>query len=208
MRKYFLTGLVTLLPLAVTIWFVSFIVNFLTKPFMGIMVPLLRKISPYALFQSEPLIRGFSQLVILLALLALTIALGFVARRFFFKGMIKWGDSLLNKIPLVNKVYKTSKEIIKSLFASQGQSFKQVVLVPFPQSKNYSIGMITGEVPAACAKENSEERISVFIPAAPNPMTGFLLMVKKEDLIYLEMKTDEAFKYIVSCAVIQPKRQK
>ena len=118
MKKYFLTGLVTLLPLAVTIWILHFVVRFLTKPFIGIVDTLLGEwtIGPFGIISSEQLVQIVSEILILIALFVFTLLLGFVARRYFFRKLISWGDLLLHKIPLVNKVYKTSKDIVKSLF--------------------------------------------------------------------------------------------
>ncbi len=202
MKKYFLTGLVTLLPLAVTIWVVHFFVNFLTKPFIGIVATLTDRL-PIA---SPQLIRTITQISILIALFFLTWFLGFVARRFFFNQLIRLGDRILTKIPLVNKVYKTSKEIVKSLFTSKEKSFKQVVLLPFPYQGSYCIGLVARTAPRTSSE--TEEEVSVFIPTTPNPTTGYLVMCPKSQLIYLDMKTDEAIKYVVSCAVIQPDGKK
>lgn len=200
MKKYFLTGLVTLLPLAVTIWIVHFVVNFLTKPFIGL-VSLVTDRLPIA---SPQLIRTMSQIIILIGLLILTFFLGFVAQKFFFSQIIRLGDRILDKIPLVNKVYKTSKEIVTSIFSSKEKSFKQVVLIPFPYRGSYCIGLIAKQAPRTCSKAENSELVSVFIPTTPNPSTGYLVMCQKSELIYLKMKTEQAIKYVVSCAVIQP----
>ncbi len=200
MKKYFLTGLVTLLPLTVTIWVVHFFVNFLTKPFINLVSPLTDRL-PIA---SPQIIRTISQVLILIALVALTWFIGFVARRFFFTHIIRLGDRILIKIPLVNKVYKTSKDIVKSLFGSKEKSFKQVVLLSFPYKGAYCIGLIAKDAPPTCSKARQNELVSVFIPTTPNPSTGYLTMCQRSDLIYLDMKTEEAIKYVVSCAVIQP----
>lgn len=204
MKKYFLTGLVTLLPVAVTIWIFVFIIRFLTHPFMGIMTDLLNGLPHYGIFAHERAIRTLSEILILIGLFFLTFFLGFIARRFFFDSLFKMGDRILDRIPLVNKVYKTSKEIVLSLFASKGQSFKQVVLLPFPYKGGYCLGLIASNSPDTCNEAIQTPMVSVFIPTAPNPMTGFLVMIPKEELIYLDMKSDEAMKYIVSCAVIKP----
>lgn len=203
MRKYFLTGLVTLLPLAVTIWVVHFVVNFLTKPFIGMVLILTDRLP----IVSHQVIRTLSQIFILIGLFLLTLFLGFVARKFFFGQMIRLGDRLLNKIPLVNKVYKTSKEIVKALFGSKQGSFKQVVMIPFPYEGCYCLGLIAREAPQTCSSAAQNELISVFVPTTPNPTTGFLVMSQKSELIYLDMKSEAAIKYIVSCAVIQPNRK-
>jgi uncharacterized membrane protein len=89
-----------------------------------------------------------------------------------------------------------------SFFQSNTSSFKQVVLIPFPHPRSYCLGIITADAPSTC--QGNEELVSLFIPTTPNPMTGFLTMAPKKNLIYLDMKGDEALKYIISCAVILP----
>lgn len=200
MKKYFLTGLVTLLPLAVTIWVVHFFVDFLTKPFIGLFSLLTDKLP----IQSPKLVTTLTQIFILAVLFALTFVIGFTGRRFFFTQIIRLGDRLLTKIPLVNKVYKTTKDIVNSLFGSKEKSFKQVVLLQFPYPGAYCIGLIAKESPQTCSDAENKELFSIYIPTTPNPSTGFLVMCEKKDLILLDMKTEEAIKYVVSCAVIQP----
>lgn len=206
MKKYFLTGLVTLLPLAVTIWVVAFVVDFLTKPFMGLMTELLGRIPSYGPLSGEQAIRIFSQILILIGLFFLTLLLGFVARRFFFRSLLKMGDRFLNRIPIVNKIYKTTKEIIESLFLSKERSFKQVVLIQFPYKGCYCIGLIVHTAPQTCSRSVNQDMVSIFIPTTPNPTTGYLIMSPKDEIIYLKMKSDEAIKYVVSCAVIKPEK--
>jgi len=199
MKKYFFTGLLTLLPLAVTFWIVHFFINFLTKPFFGT-VSLLTNHLPIGPFA----IRIITQLSILITLFLLILFLGLVARRFFFGKMLQIGDRMLIRIPLVNKVYKTSKEIVKSLFSSQVGSFKQVVMIQFPYTGCYCIGLIARNAPKTCSDAEGDELVSVYIPTTPNPTTGFLVMSKRSELILLDMKNEEAIKYIVSCGVVQP----
>jgi uncharacterized membrane protein len=208
MKKYFITGLVILLPLTLTILIVVFVMNFLTKPFMGLVVKILsetriQQIHTHIL-SSEQIIRYGSQIVILIGLFLFTLLLGLFARWFIFKALIKVSDKILHKIPLVNKVYKTTQEIVKTIFVTDKNSFKQVVMAPFPNKGLYSLGLVSRKSPDACSKAVNKELISVFIPTTPNPTTGFLLLFKKEDLIFLDMKTEDAVKYIVSCGVIVP----
>lgn len=200
MKKYFITGLVTLLPLAVTFWVVHFVVDFLTRPFIGIVLLVTNKIP----LGSAQFIRTLSQILIIIVLFLATFFVGFVARKYFFGRLLRYGDHLLIKIPLVSKVYKTSKGIVKSLFGSSSASFKQVVMIPFPYKGCYCIGLIARDAPHSCSEAEKDELVSVFVPTTPNPTTGFLVMSHKSELIYLNMKSEEAIKYIVSCAVIQP----
>ncbi len=203
MKKYFLTGLATLLPLAVTIYVVQFFVNFLTRPFMGIVTRLLDKIWFFGVVPT-PAARIISEVLILIGLFGFTILLGAIARWFFVKTLISVGDSILRRIPFLNKVYKTTKDIIEILFASKKKSFKEVVMVRFPNQNCYSLGLISNDAPDTIANLSPETLVSVFLPTTPNPTTGFLIVSPRSELILLDMKTDEAIKYVLSCGVIQP----
>lgn len=209
MKKDFVTGLIILLPLTITILIISFLVNFLTKPFVGIVTAIFHYFHIHKLnipiISSDEFILYASKILILVFLFAFTTLLGYIGERIFFKSLARMSDNVLHKIPIVNKVYKTSKEIINTLFVSDKNSFQQVVLVPFPHEGIYAIGLISREAPEECKKGlNNESMLSVFVPTTPNPTAGFMVMCKKEDLVFLNMTTEEAVKYIVSCGVIIP----
>ena len=208
MKKHFLTGLVILLPIAITIAVLLFLINFFTQPFINIVSEFVHKWNLFPngfLFLSQDgLIRYGSRVFILIALFAFTILLGILARWLFIHSLINLCDKVLHRIPVVNTVYKTSQDIIKTIFVSDKNSFKKVVMVPFPRPGVYVLGLIARESPGSCSKAVKEELISVLIPTTPNPTTGFLLMFKKEDIIHVDIKPEEAIKYIVSCGVILP----
>ncbi len=208
MKKYFVAGLVILLPLAVTIPLFAFIVNFLTKPFVGLVVNVLNRFDlpnkEFFFLSPEKIVLFGVKFFILISLFVLTLLLGVIARWFFFRALINLGDKILNKIPLINKVYKTTQEIIKTIFVTDKTSFKKVVMVPFPKDGSYVIGLVSRESPKICSEKAKAEMVSVLVPTTPNPTTGFLLMYKKEDLIYLDLKPEAAIKYIVSCGVVTP----
>ncbi len=96
------------------------------------------------------------------------------------------------------------QDIIRTLFAKDKSAFQQVVMIPFPSPGIYVLGFATQEAPATCSEKVGKELISVLIPTTPNPTSGFLLMFPKEDLIYVDMKPEEAIKFIISCGVIVP----
>ncbi len=208
MRKYFVTGLVILLPLAVTIAIVVFIVNFLTQPFIGLVSNFIQEFEilkhGFLFLSPQQVIRYGSQLLILFCLFLFTVSLGMIARWFFFKTLLNLSDKILHRIPVVNKVYKTTQEIIKTIFVSDKNSFKQVVMVPFPRVGTYVVGIISRDAPLMCEEAVQEKMVSVLVPTTPNPTTGFLMMFKKSEIHYIDMKPEEAIKYIVSCGVITP----
>jgi uncharacterized membrane protein len=208
MKKHFITGLVILLPLVVTIAVVIFLVNFLTDPFIDVVSALLSKfniINKGFLFLSpEQLLRYGSKVIILVLLFLITVGLGMITRWFLINTLFRLGDRILHRIPIVNTVYKTTQDIIKTLFVSDKNSFKQVVMVPFPRPDVFVIGLISRDSPAVCSESAGEDLVSVLVPTTPNPTTGFLLMFRRADLVPIDMKPEDAIKYIVSCGVIIP----
>jgi uncharacterized membrane protein len=208
MKKYFVTGLVFLLPLALTIAIVMFIVNFLTTPFLGIVRGFLEYfdlIETNVFFLSTQEVQiGVSKIIILIFLFFFTVGLGALGRWVFVHYILNLWDYVLHRIPLFSSIYKTCQEVINTLFASTTNSFKQVVMVPFPSSETYSMGFVTAEniqgLPDRGA--DADARVAVFVPTTPNPTSGFVMMFKAKDLIYLDMKVEDAFKYIISCGVV------
>lgn len=208
LKTYFITGLVILLPLAVTLMILSFVINFLTQPFMGVISSILEHfhLADDGLFflSPEQVLRYLSKFLILVLLLGITLLIGMITKSLIIRTAFNIGDNLLHKIPLVNTVYKTTKDIIKTVFVSDKNSFKQVVMVPFPRKDVYAIGLISRDSPSTCSSAVGSDLVSVLIPTTPNPTTGFLLMFKREDLILIDMKPEDAIKYVVSCGVIVP----
>lgn len=206
MKKYFLTGIVLLLPLALTIAIVMFIVNFLTTPFVGIVRGIMEYFdlleTNFLFLSAEQVQEVVSKIIILVLLFFFTVGLGVFARWFFIHYMLKFWDFVLHRIPFVSTIYKTSQDVINTLFTSKAKSFKQVVMVPFPSSATYTIGLVTGENIPGLPQSATQNIVAVFVPTTPNPTSGFLMMFQEKDLIYLDMKVEEALKYIISCGVI------
>jgi len=206
MKKYFITGLVILLPLALTIAIVVFIFNLLTGPFLGIVKTVFNHYhlfdEGFFLLNASQIQNLFAKLLILTSLFFIVIGLGFIAHWFLFNTLIKFTEYIVKRIPLVNSIYKTCQEVIKTIFTSKTQSFKRVVLARFPHPNTYSIGLITREELPGLANTSHADAIAVFVPTTPNPTSGFLVMFKPEDLIYLDMTVEDAFKYVISCGVI------
>ncbi len=200
MKKYFATGVVVLLPLALTFWIVTFIIDLLTTPFVGIAETLLRTLglseAQIFFFTPDQIIKFASQVLVLVFLFLVIIGIGAVGRHIFFKYLIQLGDSLLRKIPLISSVYKTSQELIQTVMTTSNKSFKQVVAVPFPTTESWCIGLVTRD------DLDSENRMAVFVPTTPNPTSGFLVMFKKEQVVPLDMKVEEALRYVISCGVL------
>lgn len=206
MKKYFVTGLIILLPAALTIAIVAFIFNLLTEPFLGIVKSIFAYYSflqgGFLFLSADQLQTYLSKIIIIIFLFFSTVLLGLIAHIFFFYYLIRLWDYLIHRIPIINTIYKTCQDMINTLFLSDAKAFQQVVLVPFPNKDANSIGFVTCATLPPIGGLQDLDRVVVFVPTTPNPTSGFLTLYKKEDLVYLDMKVEDAFKFIISCGVI------
>jgi len=206
MKKYFVTGLVLLLPLALTLAIFMWAFNLLTRPFVGLMKDVFAHFGLLEhgfFFLSRDQVQHYLSQIIILALLFLfTVFLGMITRWFLFRYILRLWDTVLNHIPFVSSIYKTCKDVINTIFISKDNSFKQVVMVPFPSPETYTIGLVTQDNLPAIPKFNNVKPIAVFVPTTPNPTSGFLVVFKETDLVYLDMPVESALKFIISCGVI------
>ncbi len=206
-KKYFTTGLVILLPVILTILVMTFLVNFLTRPFLGVTGNLVTYfLSTHHLFLDHiNIVLILSKLLILMGLFLFTLLIGFLGKLFLIDYLFKLGDALLHHVPFINKIYKACQDIVHSLFSSSSKSFSQVVFVPFPSPESLSVGLVTKEsILIHSHPIQSSDLVPVFVPGTPNPSVGFLMMFQRKQLIFVDMKVDEAMKFVVSCGVVMP----
>lgn len=198
LKRNFFTGLVILLPMALTFWIIILIIHLLTNPFFGLLDSL---ISRYHLPYREFWAMG-GRMVILLGLFSITIFAGVMTRFYIVKSWIGFWDRLIHKIPLINKVYKATQDVVHNLIGEEKMAFSQVVLVKFPHEKSYVLGMITRTGLPEGSDPAFSDQISVFVPGVPNPTFGFMLQYRRDQLIYLDMKVEDALKFVMSCGVM------
>lgn len=207
MKKVFLSGLALLLPIALTLLIVLFVLNFLTNPFVDYFENWVEHFNVSFLSRiPEKTIHAVAQIIILICLFFLTVLIGALGRVFFIRYFLKLGDKVINKLPVVNKIYKTTKDIIRSLFSPEANSFQTVVLVPFPSANEYCLGLLSGAPPRACQEKSDEELATVLLPTAPHPISGYLLIFKKKDIIEIDMSIEDAIKFTVSCGIVHPEK--
>lgn len=201
-KKYLLTGLVLLLPVALTLVVIIFLFDFFTTPFVNIVGPLVKMI-PYPFPPDFTLF--LSRLLALIFLCIFILFLGVVARWLIVKNVLGWGNKLISHIPIVKTIYKVSKEIFSALFSTDGKkAFKESVIVPFPERPHYAIGFHAGEVAYECQEKVKEPLVSVFVPTAPHPISGFLILFPEKDVKKIDMTNEETIKFLVSCGMIVP----
>ena len=143
-------------------------------------------------------------LVALLVAIFLIGLVGRLARNYIGKKLIQGVDVVMLRVPLLNKIYGTLKQVNSAFSSSNRSSFKQVVLVQFPRDGMYSVGFITGEQRQEVQVKTQERVVSVFVPTTPNPTTGFLVLLPEEKLIKLEMSVADGIKFIISLGSVAP----
>ena len=150
-----------------------------------------------------PLFWYWSLTALLLAVVLIGLV-GLLARNYFGKRIIQWVDSALLRVPLLNKIYGATKQVNDAFSSSNKTAFRTVVLVEFPNPGTYSIGFITSEPDSEVQSKINGRVVCVFVPATPNPTSGFLLMVPEEKVTKLEMSVADGIKYIISLGSILP----
>lgn len=194
MRKYFITGLLVLVPLAITLWVLSLIINTMDQSLQ--LLP--ERWQPAALFGFN--VPGAGTLLTLLVIF-LT---GLLTRNFIGKQVVHVWELLLTRIPIVNSIYSSVKQVSDTLFSSSGHAFRKAVLIQYPREGAWTIAFLTG-VPGGDVRNHfSGDFISVYVPTTPNPTSGFFIMLPRADAIELDMSVDAALKYVVSMGVVSP----
>jgi uncharacterized membrane protein len=145
----------------------------------------------------------WSVVALLVAVLIISI-IGRFARHYIGKKLIQLVDLIMLRVPLLNKIYGTIKQVNEAFSSNKRSSFKQVVLVEFPRPGQYSVGFVTGEQNQEVQAKTREHVISVFIPTTPNPTTGFLILLPEQNVTLLEMSVAEGIKFIISLGSVAP----
>lgn len=189
LRNYFLTGLAVILPAAATIFVLWKIFAFVD----GFAGRLLAHFTPYK-------IPGLGIVVtVVLILLVGVLATNVIGRR-----LLALWERMMLQIPLVNYIYRTAKEIVETFGESRRQVFRQVVLVQFPRPGCWAVGFLVGEAGSLIRDAVGRELVKVLVPHVPVPMSGFLLFVPREEVIFLNIPVEEGLRLVVSTGIIEP----
>ena len=195
-RNYFLTGLVVAGPLAVTVWLIWSIVNWVDD--------LVRPLIPPVYRPETYLPWPIPGTGLIIAVIALT-TLGFLTANLVGRKLVELGEGLLNRMPIVRPVYKTMKQIFEALFSKSGSSFRQVALVEFPAPGMWSLVFLSQPPSADIAEKLPQgEHVSAFMPCTPNPTTGFFFYVLRKDLVVLDISVENAMTLLISAGMVQP----
>jgi uncharacterized membrane protein len=141
---------------------------------------------------------------LIIAITALML-LGFLTANFVGRTLVRWGEGLLNRMPIVRPIYKTMKQIFEALFSKSGSSFRQVALVEFPAPGMWSLVFLSQPPSGDLAEKLPQgEHVSAFMPCTPNPTTGFFFYVLRKDLIVLDISVENAMTLLISAGMVQP----
>ena len=194
MRKYFITGLLIWIPLVITIWVLKLIVETLdqsllllppqwrTESFLGVHVP---------------------GLGVILTLVIVFVT-GVLATNFLGARLLQLWNAILHRIPVVNSIYSSVKQISDTLFSSSGQAFRKALLVQWPREGMWTIAFLTGRPGGDVVQHLPGDYVSVYVPTTPNPTGGYFVMMQRKDMVELDMSVDTALKYIISMGVVSP----
>ena len=194
MRKYLIAGLLIWIPLVITLWVLKLIVETLdqsllllpndwqTEHFLGVHVP---------------------GLGVILTLVIVFVT-GVFATNFFGARLILLWNAVLKRIPVVNSIYSSVKQISDTLFSSTGQAFRKALLVQWPRQGAWTIAFLTGVPGGDVVNHISGDYVSIYVPTTPNPTGGYFVMLPRTDVIELDMSVDDALKYIISMGVVSP----
>ena len=194
-RNIFITGLLITLPIALT----YFILQFLFKN-LDTLSPVFTQV---LIDMGAPIPEGYRIPALgLVITLLIVLAVGWFTTNFFGKQMINLGESIVEKIPFVRKIYKGSKQVVQSIAHADTTAFRKVVLLEFPRRGMLAIGFVTGAALGEIQEYTREDVLNVFVPTMPNPTSGFLVFAPPEDLTEINMSIEDGIKYVVSGGIV------
>jgi len=198
-RKYFIAGLLVWVPLGVTVLIIKLLVDMLDKVLL--LVP--------AEYQPEVLlgfkIPGFGVVVSVVVVFVT----GMIVANLFGRQLIRLWEAMLSRIPLVKGIYSAVKQLLETLVSPSGKSFRKVLLVEYPRPGCWSLAFQTSEeLGEVSQKKQPGPEVAVFIPTTPNPTSGFLLFLPRQDIVELDMSVDEGLKMLLSFGMVLPESTK
>ena len=195
LRTYFLTGILVTAPISITIYLAWAFIDFVDTT----VTPLIP-----AQYQPETYLK-FSVPGLGIAIVVVTLtAIGFLTANYLGRALIRMGERLVDRMPVVRSVYSALKQILETVIKQSSNAFRQCVLVEYPRKGLWVVAFITAETEGEIRRTLDRELISVFVPTTPNPTSGFIIFVPKEDLTYLDMTIEEGMKLVVSAGLVSP----
>lgn len=194
MKRYLIAGLLVWVPLGVTVMVIRLLINLMDQTLLW----LPQRYQPDVLLGFH--IPGLGVVLSVIVVLGT----GMIVANLFGRKLVKVWESILARIPLVRTIYTGVKQIMETVFHTQGQSFRKVLMIEYPRKGLWTLGFQSGTTRGEAQARTGEDIVNVFIPTTPNPTSGFFLMVPRKDVIELDMEVDEGLKMIISAGVVVP----
>lgn len=193
-KRWIIAGLLVWIPLVTTVWVLQLLINFLDRSMLLVPPP----------WRPENLL-GFQipGLGIVLSLVLILVT-GFLAANFIGKRVVRAGESLLARIPLVRTVYSSVKRLTETVLDEDSNSFRKVLLVQWPRQGLWTLAFQTGNPVKAVEKETGMEMLTIFVPTTPNPTSGFIMFSPPEDVVELDMAVEDAVRMVISLGAVTP----
>jgi len=195
LRNYFITGIIVVAPIALTVYLVTLVVGFIDENVLPLLGP---RYNPETYLPFA--VPGIG---VLIFVIAITI-IGWMATGLLGRTVVRVGENLLDRMPVVRSVYSALKQIFETVFAQSSRAFRDVVLIPYPREGCWAIGFATGTTKGEVQDAIRNEVVNVFLPTTPNPTSGYLLFLPKKDVIFLEMTVEQGIKLVISGGVVTP----
>ena len=192
LRNYFITGVLVLIPIGVTVYLTLFFIKIFAK------------ILPQEINPNNYLPYSIPGLEIIISIIVITV-IGWLSLSFLGKKLVKLVNDIFKRIPFLRTVYSAIGQMTQSFAQSRKSKKKSVVLVEYPRKGSWAVGFATQENTGEIASKTNKNLINVFVPTTPNPTSGFLLMFPKDEIIYLDMSFEDASKFIVSAGTSNPR---
>ena len=201
-RNNLLAGVAVLMPVLGTLWFFLWVVNNITQAGLEIMKRMELRVLIWDLdsFGAKILARAF----VLIVMIGLVILIGLLAKNFFGRRLLRLGEIIIEKIPIINRIYIALKQISNAFWGQDKTIFKQVILVEYPRRGLYALAFVTSENTGEIDEKISGKLLNVFLPTTPNPTSGYFLMVPEKKAIRLAMSVEDGMKMVISGGAVMP----
>lgn len=195
LRRYLIAGLLVWLPLGVTLLVLNLLVDLLDRSLL---------LLPASLHPDRLLGVHVPGLGVVLTA-AVVLLTGMVVTNFFGHRLVAAWEAVLARIPLVRSIYNSVKQVVETLLSSNAKSFRKVLLVEYPRPGIWTIAFETGETALEAKRKTGYDLVTVYIPTTPNPTSGFVVLLPRQDVVELEMSVDDALKLIISMGLVAPR---
>ena len=195
LRNYFITGIIVVAPISLTIYLVSLIINLIDDKILPLF-PERYNPETYLPFA----VPGIGVLIFVFVLTLI----GWLTTGLVGRTVVRVGENLLDRMPIVRSIYSALKQIFETVFSHNSRAFRDVVLIPYPREGCWALGFATGTTKGEVQDAIKDEVVNVFLPTTPNPTSGYLLFLPRKDVIFLKMTVEQGIKLVISGGVIAP----